>query len=295
MTGDRGGDGEFLAPVIPLFGARDDEERSPSDRHPARRSSRLRALNSADPTEAPSPAVGVSRSGADRFGVKGSLDGESTRESQPGEVNAGEGHVGLPRLRSVSFSAVEESSADSLTESSDDAVSRASDVLVRRLRNKQFSVSEARDLLRSLDFEAEIVETVIDDFLERRYLDDRSLTENVARSAVERKGQGRMMVRRALTQRGIPRDLIDEVLAEHEDDDAERALEFARDRARSLARLDHEVALRRLVGQLARRGYASGVAMSAARRALDEHSGKRFRSGNVSSVRFHDSGDGEDE
>ncbi|WP_235201432.1 regulatory protein RecX [Microbacterium sp. CH12i] len=104
-------------------------------------------------------------------------------------------------------------------------------------------------------------------------------------SGVERKGQGRVALSRALSQRGIPRDVIDAAMGDLPDDDAERALQFARTKARSLSRLDFDTALRRLVGQLARRGYGGAVAMNAARMALTEASLGQAPSG----VRFVDS------
>lgn len=282
MNDGRGGDDEFLAPVIPLFGERDEDVGSPSDRHPARRSPRLRAVVTDHVPDARDEQPHPRSPQHDETLLRG-----NARDRDGGE-DAGDTASRRARLQRLpSFSSVDGAEE----ESSEEEFSRASDVLVRRLRNKQFSVSEARDLLRGLEVSPETVENVLDDFIDRRYLDDRTLAENVARTASERKGQGRMMVRRTLTQRGIPRDVIDDVLADHEDDDAERALEFARDRARTLVRLEHEVALRRLVGQLARRGYASGVAMNAARRALEEEQGKRFRPGTTSSVVFRDSDD----
>jgi regulatory protein len=75
--------------------------------------------------------------------------------------------------------------------------------------------------------------------------------------------------------------VADAALAELPDDDADRALDFARTKARSMSSLDRDTALRRLVGQLSRRGYGGSVAMTAARQALDENgsggSGVRFR------------------
>ena len=72
-----------------------------------------------------------------------------------------------------------------------------------------------------------------------------------------------------------------------EDDDEERALEFARTKAQSLLRVDDETALRRLTGQLARRGYGGGVAMNAARTAMRE--ARRGSGGRSHGVRFEES------
>jgi regulatory protein len=156
---------------------------------------------------------------------------------------------------------------------------------VRKLRARSLSVSEARQVLRGVGLDSGVVDDVIDDFCRRGYLDDAALAGVLVTSGVERKGQGRVALSRALAQRGIPRDVIDGALDELPDDDDERALEFARVKARSMSRLDHDTALRRLVGQLSRRGYNGAVAMKAAKSALQEAS----FGGSTSGVRFVDS------
>ncbi len=156
---------------------------------------------------------------------------------------------------------------------------------MRKLRTRSLSVSEARGVLKGFAIESSQIDDVIDDFCRRGYLDDAILAGHLVTSGVERKGLGRVALSRALAQRGIPRDVISAALDEVPDDDAERALEFARTKARSLSRLDHETALRRLVGQLSRRGYNGSVAMAAARTALTEATFGQPSSG----VRFVDS------
>lgn len=167
----------------------------------------------------------------------------------------------------------------------DDGAQRAEAALVRKLRARSLSVSEARQVLRRQELASADIEDVIDRFCERGYLDDALLAEHLVLSGVERKGQGRVALSRSLAQRGISRDVIDTALGDLPDDDAERALEFARTKARSLSRLDFETALRRLMGQLARRGYGGAVAANAARTALTEASS----GGPGAGVRFVDS------
>jgi len=164
---------------------------------------------------------------------------------------------------------------------------KAEEVLVRKLRAKQLSVSEARTVLRSNDVDRETIDEIIDEFAHRGYLDDRTLASLLVTAGVERKGQGRVALSRALSQRGIPRDIVDEALSELPDDDEERALEYARSKAPGMARLDPDAALRRLLGQLARRGYGGSSAMNAARTALREAGSGR--SGRSSGVRFVES------
>ncbi|MFS0912451.1 regulatory protein RecX [Microbacterium sp. 179-I 3D2 NHS] len=173
--------------------------------------------------------------------------------------------------------------------SSDEIRAAAEEALLRKLRTKSLSIAEARLVLKGHDLDAAGVDDVIDDFVRLRYLDDAVLAELLVTSGVERKGQGRVALSRALSQRGIPREVIDAALDTLPDDDAERALDYARSKARSLSRLDGDTALRRLVGQLSRRGYGGAVAMQAAKEALREANGGTSGGGTSSGVRFVDS------
>lgn len=151
--------------------------------------------------------------------------------------------------------------------------------LLRKLRTRSLSVVEARAVLIEAGCDLDTAAELLDVFLERGYLDDASLAEQIVHVAVDRKGQGRRVIAQALAKRGIPRDVADSALASLPDDDAERALEYARSKARAMRDLDRDAALRRLSGQLARRGYGGSVAFDAARQALDEL-------GSASRVRF---------
>ena len=155
---------------------------------------------------------------------------------------------------------------------------RGERALLKKLRGKGVSVSEARAHLRGLDVPTTVIDDLVDLFLDRRYLDDAALAEQLVHIALTRKAQGRRAIAQALSARGIERDVVEEALsAIDDDDDDQRALEFARSKARSMSSLDREVALRRLLGQLARRGFGGSTAMSAAKTALDEVTGVRFR------------------
>ena len=145
--------------------------------------------------------------------------------------------------------------------------------LLKKLRVRSLSTSEARATLVAFGLGLVEAEALVDRFASRGYLDDAALAEQIVHVGLDRKGQGRRVIAQALAKRGLPRDVADAALAALPDDDTERALEFARSKARSLASLDRATALRRLVGQLARRGYGGSTAFEAARRALDEWRG----------------------
>lgn len=152
------------------------------------------------------------------------------------------------------------------SEASLDAAER---MLMKKLRGRSLSVREARSALRAAEVSDEDAEGLIARFLDLGYLDDEALAEQLIDKAMSRKAQGRQAVAQTLSLRGLPRDVIDIALAALPDDESERALEFARSKASSMDGLDRDVALRRLAGQLARRGYGA-TALSAARQALDE-------------------------
>jgi len=171
------------------------------------------------------------------------------------------------------------------TAAPDDPVADAREFLVRRLSVRQLSCSEAREALREYGVPADARDLIVADFEQRGYLDDVSLAELLVTSGMQRKGQGRVMIARTLSQRGIPRDVANEALSVLEDDDAERALDYARSKMPSLRRYDEETAIRRLVGQLSRRGYGGSVAMNAARTAWRETQ----RGSGIGRVRFEES------
>lgn len=298
---NRGGSrsNEELAPVIPLFGG-------------ARATSKISGPTRVEPsTVGPENAAGEdSRSGDDAVrptskkgdgeartaGMTASptpvpgnaalvafLDGGTPSERHPARGGASSSKT-PPRLRALR-------SPEDGVEGEDDASDSqrqqevASESLVRKLRARSLSISEARMVLKGHHLDSSQIEDVIDEFTRRGYLDDATLAEQLVDSGSQRKGQGRVALSRALAQRGIPRDVIDTALGELPDDDADRALEFARSKARSLSRLDADTALRRLMGQLARRGYGGSVAMSAAKTALAEET----FGGRPTGVRFVDS------
>lgn len=253
---------ENLAPVIPLFGQRE-RAGSPAPRpsgdgvwHASwideeRRDSRARASGSPRSTPLrPADAVAPFPGRPEARGRSGGAGGGSRVSFVPDD-DASEGSAAVV--------------ADP-----DDVRAEAESTLLRRLRTRQLSVSEAHGVVVDAGLSGHAADELIEQFERLGYLDDASLAEQLMHAAVTRKRQGRQAIGPLLTKRGIPRDVADAAIAALPDDDLERALEFARTKARSLGARDRETALRRLLGQLARRGYPSSVSMTAARQALDE-------------------------
>lgn len=113
------------------------------------------------------------------------------------------------------------------------------------------------------------IAALLDRLAELGYLDDVRMAEHLVDRLRERKGLGNAGLRRALRERRLDSEAIDQALAGLDrDDEFARAAELASSRAGRLRGLDHDTAMRRLVGVLQRRGYSQGVAMIAAGEAL---------------------------
>ena len=143
-------------------------------------------------------------------------------------------------------------------------------LVLKKLRARPLSDAEVRAVIRGHSLDEQSADALLRGLRRHGYVDDAALAEQLVRAAVERKGQGRQVIAQTLAKRGIPKDVADAALGVLPDDDLERALDFDRGKARSMGRLDRDTALRRLVGQLSRRGYPSPVAVSAARQALED-------------------------
>jgi regulatory protein len=291
MNDTRGGDSERIAPIIPLFGKKSADQTNVRPMKPS--------AADTDSTEKVDSrrggGGGLWRSTGDGptepTPIGDERDAGTPSERHPArgaaaKASASDGPV-APKLRALRDPRGDSGSGDDSepVRSPDEIRATGEEALLRKLRSKSLSISEARLVLRGHGLDAGQIDDVIDDFRRRQYLDDAVLAGLLVTSGVERKGQGRVALSRALSQRGLPRDVIDAALDELPDDDSERALEFARSKARSMARLDNDTALRRLVGQLSRRGYNGAVAMNAAKTALREASS----GGSSSGVRFVDS------
>jgi regulatory protein len=122
--------------------------------------------------------------------------------------------------------------------------------------------------LRAAGFEPEEVDEELNRLASVSLVDDVRFALEFAEHAVTRKGMGRRAVASSLAAKGVDRPTIEVALQRLGNDEEGRALELARARARTFSGLTPEVATRRLVSFLARRGYDGRLARWAATRAL---------------------------
>jgi regulatory protein len=153
-----------------------------------------------------------------------------------------------------------------------DAEAFARKILLDQLTGQARSRKELADRLAKKNVPTAIATRLLDRFEEVGLIDDAAFTRDWIAS---RGADGRGLARRALAQelrrKGIAdevaRTALDEVPS---DDEREAARGLVRRKLRSMARLDRAVQTRRLVGMLARKGYAPGLAFQVVRDELGE-------------------------
>lgn len=163
------------------------------------------------------------------------------------------------------------------------AARRSENVAMHALTRRSMSVREMDRLLRSRGMDDNAVADEIARLESVGLLDDNALALDIIEHSVGRKGLGRQAIRSELSKRMIDSSAIDLALETLDsDDESERIMDIARDRAARLGSLDRDVAERRLSAFLARRGFRSSDISRAVREVLAE----RRPSGGGSSVRF---------
>jgi regulatory protein len=110
----------------------------------------------------------------------------------------------------------------------------------------------------------------LDRFTELGYIDDAAFARSWVESRQRSRGLAGSALRRELREKGIDPEIIDAVLLECVDGDAERiaAAELVDKKLRSMNGVDADTATRRLVGMLSRKGYSPGLAYSVVREVL---------------------------
>ena len=152
----------------------------------------------------------------------------------------------------------------------DDPEAVARTILLDQLTGRARSRSDLAAKLAQRNVPEEIAARLLDRFEEVGLVDDAAF----ARGWVEQRQSGRGLARRALAQelrrKGIDdevaREALDEIDPEHE---VEAARTLVRRKLRSVSDLDQQVAVRRLTGMLARKGYPPSVAFRVVREELD--------------------------
>ena len=140
----------------------------------------------------------------------------------------------------------------------EDRLKEAEHDALRLLRTKDRSEAELRKELGRRGYDGQTIAAIIRKCRGWGYLDDKRLAERIVSEGIEHKHLGPARVRQTLRRRGIDDETADEVRGKIEagqPDLVEQAFQALRPKMRSYARLEPEVARRRMIGFLGRRGY----------------------------------------
>lgn len=157
-------------------------------------------------------------------------------------------------------------------------VAAVQDRLLRRLGRSALSEREAHSFLITHGLRADQARDVVAAFVDRGYLDDAVLAEQLIVKLVERTGISRSGLNRAMSNRGISREVAATAVAVLDPDtELQAAGEIAERRARQLGGLPRDVAERRLTGFLIRRGYPAAMVRTLVATALEPSNAAEFR------------------
>lgn len=210
-----------------------------------------------DPHEELSSDPLVTASGSDEPEVM--LDGPSSLS-----------HALFGQSLDQSLSQETDSGVDVGSDSTEPDSQQCENALLRKLNHRDMSIAEVRSWLSDQNVPEVDAEEIIVKFERLDYLDDTRLAESVATHMSHRQGKSKSVISRLLQQRGISSFVIASALEQlSEDDELNRAIEIASRRARQMTSLDPQVAERRLIGFLSRRGYSGNTLRQAVRVALE--------------------------
>ena len=149
-----------------------------------------------------------------------------------------------------------------------DEAHKVHEAALRYLDYRPRSVAEVRQHLKSKQAAPGIIEEVIERLTSVGLLDDRAFARYWLENRRDFNPRGARALRLELRQKGVPDDIIAEVLAGgQEDDDAYRA---ALAQARKIRTSDPREFRRKLEAHLARRGFSYETAREATARAWQE-------------------------
>lgn len=150
-------------------------------------------------------------------------------------------------------------------------------IALRRLESAPRTRQELAGTLAKKGVPVEAATAVLDRFEEVGLIDDAAFAHAWVTTRHHGRGLGRRALADELRRKGVAPDLIEAACSTLDaDSERDRATRLAESKARSMAGLPKDRALRRLVGALTRRGYSAGLAFEVARDVLDDPESERW-------------------
>ena len=143
--------------------------------------------------------------------------------------------------------------------------------LLKLLERSSKSSGQLRTLLLEKEFPVQIVDQMIERFIEVGLIDDLALAKDFTEIAVTRKSKAKSVIARELRAKHFPQEAIDAAISEIDSEsELDAAKKLAETSFRQLLKLEPEVRTRRLSSYLMRKGYSSSVVWAAVRHASGE-------------------------
>lgn len=143
--------------------------------------------------------------------------------------------------------------------------------LLKLIERSSKSSGQLRKQLAEKEFPAQIIDQMIDRFIEVGLIDDHALARDFTELAISRKSKAKSVIARELRAKNFPQEAIDAAISEIDvESELEAAKKLAESRIRQLMKLEPEVRTRRLSSFLMRKGYSSSVVWAATAHASGE-------------------------
>lgn len=151
-----------------------------------------------------------------------------------------------------------------------DPYSVARTILLDKLTGQPRTRAELADVLAEREIPDEVADEVLDRFTDVGLINDAAFANAWVESRHRGRGLGKRALAQELRRRGVDDELARDALDELDPDlEEQTARELVRRRLRSMRSLDRQVAMRRLLGMLARKGYPGGLALTIVKQELD--------------------------
>jgi regulatory protein len=146
---------------------------------------------------------------------------------------------------------------------------KARDICYALLTARARSRQELYDALLRKGISAGVAEVVLGKFDRAGLIDDAQFAEMWVQSRHNYNGLGRRALAMELRRKGVADEVVAEAVAVVDSEaEEQKARELVRKRLRTMAGVDETAKIRRLVGALARKGYAEGLAYRVVRDEL---------------------------
>jgi regulatory protein len=174
-----------------------------------------------------------------------------------------------PRRRRRFGSGQPPTPADPALDQPADPESVARTILLDKLAAQPRTRAELADLLAEREIPDEIAAALLDRFSEVGLIDDAAFATAWVESRHRGRGLGKRALAQELRRKGVDDELARDALDELDPDQEEAtARALVRKKLPSMRSLERQVAMRRLLGMLARKGYPGSLAMTVIKQEL---------------------------